>query len=545
MRVPQANSRRTLFIALALIVAVLAAAGALALRLAGNEGVVLTGEASYTEGVSGAWQRVNPLFASENEVDADLTALVFSGLVRVGADGSVQADLADLPQVTDDGRTYTFKLRSGLKWHDGSAVTSRDVLFTVRTLTDGDFSGDRTLAEGWRGAELEVPDEQTIIVHLRQASAPFLARSATVGIIPEHVLAAVPVADLRDSPFNANPVGTGPYRVEALDSREARLVANGDYHLGTPHITHLTLRFYTDDASATRALQAGDVSGLMLRGSASQGQLTDLNGVKDTNVTQFQRSSQLILYLNTSNSLFRDQRVRQAISFGLNREAIVQEQLTGAATASVSPVAPGTWSYASEYDTADQSLSEARLLLQDAGWSPASSSGVLAREGQEFRFTIRVDNDPTRLAIATAISNQLATLGIRASVSSTTFTVLNLDYLVPRRYEAALATWDQGPDPDPYFGWHSSQTGTAGLNLANFEDPVVDQLITEGRTSSDLEIRKDSYRQFQEVWQDLVPGVVIAYPHAVYAHSEAVKDISNVILFTSASRFTDVQKWRR
>jgi ABC-type transport system substrate-binding protein len=73
----------------------------------------------------------------------------------------------------------------------------------------------------------------------------------------------------------------------------------------------------------------------------------------------------------------------------------------------------------------------------------------------------------------------------------------------------------------------------------------VDQLITEGRTSSDLEIRKDSYRQFQEVWQDLVPGVVIAYPHAVYAHSEAVKDISNVILFTSASRFTDVQKWRR
>ncbi len=541
---PHPHSRRTVIIAAALIVAVLAAAGALALRVSGNEGVVLSGQSRYVEGVSGTWQRVNPLFASANEVDADLSALIFSGLVRVGPDGSVTGDLADLPEVSNDGRTYTFKLRRNLRWHDGSPVTSRDILFTVRTLTDADFTGDPSLAEGWRGAEFEVPDEQTFIVHLRQASAPFLARSATVGIIPEHLLASVPVADLPDAPFNANPVGTGAYSVDALDSREARLLANEDYHLGAPAINQHVLRFYTDDASATRALQAGDVSGLMVRGSLSAAQLSDLNSVKDTGVVEFNRASHLLLYLNTSNALFRDQRVRQAISLGIQRQEIVDEDLAGAASASSSPVAPGTWAYSEEYDLADQDLSRARVLLAEAGWAPTQGTGILAKEGQEFRFTIRVDNDPVRFAIANRISNQLATLGIRASVSSTTFTVLNLDFLVPRRYEAALATWDQGPDPDPYFGWHSSQMGTAGLNLANFEDPVVDQLITEGRTTGDLDVRKDSYRQFQEVWQDLVPGVVIAYPHAVYAFPQSIEGLSDAVLFASASRFTDIQDWQ-
>ena len=538
-----AHSRRTVIVAVALIAAVVAAAGALALRVSGNDGVVLTQQSRYVEGVSGTWQRVNPLFASANDVDADLSALLFSGLVRVGPDGTVLADLAEVPDVSNDGRTYTFHLRRNLRWHDGTPVTSRDVLFTVRTVTDADFGGDRTLAEGWRGAEFEVPDEQTFIVHLRQASAPFLARSATIGIVPEHLLGAIPVTDLQDAPFNANPVGTGPYKVEALDSREARLVANGEYHLGAPRIGQLTLRFYTDDASATRALQAGDVQGVMLRGSLSPGQLSDLNSVKDTAVVDLQRASELLLYLNTSNTLFRDQRVRQAISLGIDREAIVAEDYVGVATASTSPVAPGTWAYSAEYDLPEQNISQARVLLAEAGWAPASGTGILTREGQEFRFTIRVDNDPVRFAIANRISSQLTTLGIRASVSSTTFTVLNLDFLVPRRYEAALATWDQGPDPDLYFGWHSSQMGTAGLNLANFEDPVVDQLITEGRTSGDPEIRKDSYRQLQEVWQDLVPGVVIAYPHSVYAFPQPIEGLERTVLFTSASRFTNVQEW--
>jgi peptide/nickel transport system substrate-binding protein len=541
----RAYSRRTVVLLAVFVAAVLAAAGALAFRLSGSEGVVLPSSSGYTEGVSGTWQRVNPLFAAGNEVDADLSQLIFAGLVRLAPDGRVVGDLADVPRVSDDGRTYTFKLRRDLLWHDGQPLTSSDVAFTIRALTDPDFSGNQSLAEGWRGAQLETPDTSTFVVHLRQASAPFLARSATVGILPEHLLATIPVRELEDAPFNANPVGSGPYRVESLDSREARLVAYSAYHFGRPGIERLKLRFYSDDASATRALQSGDVRGLLLRGSVTQGQLSDLQKVKDTEVVQLQRTTQLLLYLNTTNTLFRDQRVRQAISLGIDRGTLVEKELLGAGTASVSPVAPGTWAYTKDYDNPDQNVSAARQLLQEAGWVQSPTTGILTRDGQEFRFTLRVDNDPIRFAMANDLARQLDTLGIRAAVASTTFTVLNLDYLVPRKYEAALATWELGADPDLYFGWHSSQMGSAGLNLGNFEDPVTDELISKGRTSTDIEVRKDSYRQLQEIWQDLVPGVIIAYPHAIYARSDNVQGVTDGVLFTGASRFADVQKWHQ
>jgi peptide/nickel transport system substrate-binding protein len=540
-----AHSRRTLVLLVAVVVAGLAAAGALALRVSGNEGVVLNTQSSYTEGVSGTWQRVNPLFAASNDVDADLSSLVFSGLVRVGPDGTVVGDLADMPAVSDGGQTYTFKLHRNLQWHDGVPVTSADIAFTIKLLTDADFSGDQSLAEGWRSATVETPDQSTIVVHLRQPSAPFLARSATVGILPEHLLSTVAVGDLADAPFNANPVGTGPYKVTALDSREARLTAYDHYHLGQPGIDHLTLRFYSDDESAIRALQSGDVKGLFLRNALSSGELSDLHKVKNTNVLDLQRSTQTLLYLNTTSVLFRDQRVRQAISLGIDRAGIVQKDMANQATASSSPIAPGTWAYTKEYDSIPADLTSARQLLTQAGWVQSPGTGILTKDGQEFRFTIRVDNDPVRFAIANDIAGQLSTLGIRASVASTTFTVLNLDYLVPRRYEAALATWEQGADPDPYFGWHSSQMGTAGLNLGNFEDPVTDELISKGRTDDDLDVRKDSYRQFQEIWQELVPGVVIAYPHSVYAIPDGLKNVSNGVMFNGSSRFADIQKWRQ
>jgi ABC-type transport system substrate-binding protein len=87
--------------------------------------------------------------------------------------------------------------------------------------------------------------------------------------------------------------------------------------------------------------------------------------------------------------------------------------------------------------------------------------------------------------------------------------------------------------------------GTAGLNLGNFEDPVTDELISKGRTDDDLDVRKDSYRQFQEIWQELVPGVVIAYPHSVYAIPDGLKNVSNGVMFNGSSRFADIQKWRQ
>lgn len=541
---PPGHSRRTVILAASFVAAVLAASAALALRVSGNDSVVLAPTSNYTEGMAGTWQRINPLFVSANEVDADLAALVFSGLVRLAPDGRVVPDLAELPTVSEDGRTYTFTLRDNARWHDGAPVTSLDVEFTLDLITDPDFR-DPLLAEGWLGTEVEAPDERTVIVRLRQASAPFLARSATVGILPEHLLRGVSPGELTNSSFNAQPIGSGPYRVESLSSQEAKLVAHERYHFGRPNIDRLTFKFYTDYATAVQALTGGDVEGLLIRDTLTPEQQAEIESNGNLEIQDLLRSSQTLLYLNTSNVLFRDEQSRRAISLGLDRGAIIEAAYLGLARASSSPVTPDTWAYQERSDIIQQDLEEARLLLEEAGWVPNPTSGVLAREGSEFRFTIRVDNDPVRVAVADAIADQLEPLGIRANVVSTTFSVLRRDFLQERNYEAAIAGWEQGPDPDMYFGWHSSQLGSAGLNLANFEDAVIDELITRGRVAAEEGVRLDSYAQIQEVWQVLMPGVVVAYRHYQYVHTRALDDVTAGVLFTPSSRFVDVHKWRR
>lgn len=499
----------------------------------------------YIEGVAGAPQRVNPVYASLNEVDQDLVQLVFSGLVKLSADGQVEPDLAELPEIGDGGKTYTFKIRKDARWQDGEPLTSRDVAFTIGLLTDPGFKGDPLLAAAWLEVGVETPEPQTVVLKLQQPSAPFLARNATLGILPEHLLAGTSADALWTATFNTRPVGTGPYRLESLDSREAVLVANKDYHLGRPLIETIRLRFFTDYPSALRAATGGQIDGLMVRDTLTEAELTEIDKLKGKKTEELQRSALVILYLNNDQAaFFQDERVRRAISLALDRKQIVQSAFLGLATPSSSPIAPGSWSYAQEYDHTEVNIAQAKQLLKDAGWNPSPTTGILVREGGEFRFTIRVDNDPVRMAIASEVARQLDPLGIKATVASTTFSVLRRDFLQERKYDAAIAGWDQGADPDPYFGWHSSQMGTAGLNLANFADIVADSLISQGRTSQDIEVRKDAYRQFQEVWAELEPSVVLAYPRYIYVHPDSLEGVPEGVVFSPSLRFADVHKWR-
>jgi peptide/nickel transport system substrate-binding protein len=537
--------RGSILVAGLLVIGVIAAAAVLLPRLITDGSVNNGGGSTYSEAVAGTWQRINPIYSNLNQTDADLSALIFSGLIRLGTDGSLQPDLADLPDVGDSGKTYTFHLKHGLTWQDGAPLTSRDVAFTIARVADPDFKGDPSLAEGWQDVTVETPDADTVVLHLKQASAPFLARSATLGILPEHLLSGLSAAALFEAPFNGAPVGSGPYRLVSIDSRQAKLTANPSSSRGRPGIDTVVLRFYTDYPSALRALTVGEVQGLMVQDTLSDTQLADISRLKGVKIDKPQATAELVLYLNNDQAAyFQDERVRRAISLALDRQAIVDQALQGLGTPSSSPIAPGSWAYASDYDHIAPDLATARQLLDDAGWKLQPTTGILVKEGAEFRFTIRTDDDPVRMAIANAVSQQLDQVGIKATVASTTFSVLRRDFLSERKYDAAIAGWDEGTDPDPYFGWHSSQMGTAGLNIANFADPVADSLIAQGRTTNDVVTRKDDYRQFQEVWDELAPSVVIAYPQYVYIHTDQLKGYQPGVLFTPASRFSDIVHWK-
>ena len=169
---------------------------------------------AITEGVVGSPSSLNPLLAAFNDVDKDLTSLLFAGLTRLGPDGSIEPDLADSWEISEDGKTYVFHIRTDVKWHDGDSVVPEDVVFTFRLLQSKNLPTNPDITALWQKVRVEQEGAESVRFTLGQPFAPFLSYT-TVGILPQHLLPDVRPADMPRAAFNANPVGNGPFIYQA------------------------------------------------------------------------------------------------------------------------------------------------------------------------------------------------------------------------------------------------------------------------------------------------------------------------------------------
>jgi peptide/nickel transport system substrate-binding protein len=173
---------------------------------------------TYVEGVVGAPLYFDPIIAATS-VDQDVSRLVFTGLTRFDRDGTIVADLAAAFEVDTSGRVWTFTIRRDANWQDGAPVTADDVLYTVGLLQDKAYHG--AFADAFRGVTVAALGPKIVRFTLPDAYAPF-AGSTTVPLLPSHLLSQVTFAGLARQPFNARPIGTGPFKVSEVDARRSR-----------------------------------------------------------------------------------------------------------------------------------------------------------------------------------------------------------------------------------------------------------------------------------------------------------------------------------
>ncbi len=495
----------------------------------------------YVEGVVGANSKVNPLFVYQNEVDRDIATLVFSGLTRLSGDGTPEPALAESWDVSSDGRTYTFNLRSGVTWHTGIEFTAADVVFTYNMLGDPALQGDPDQAQLWQSIDCLAGDPRTVTCELPEPFAPFLSYAST-GILPKHILEAVTAPNMLDDPFNLAPVGTGPYRLTRMDGVHALLVANEEYYLGVPAIEEIEIRFFPTVSSAAAGIVRAEIDGLLVDLTIDPQDFLTLEGVEGVERHPFSRSAYTSLYLNNREMPLNDHFVREAIAHAVDVEAIIAELLGDRGLLAVTPIAPGTWAY-SDVNAPELELGLARNLLDAGGWDLPPGETVRRRNNVELRFSLMTDQDPLRGAIADAISENLAEVGIEAVVVREASNSLVTDFLIPREYQAAIFGWDPGADPDPYPAWHSSQAMGDGRNLAAYTSDEADAIMEAARQTMALEARRDLYAQFQELFVQDVPSVPLYYPVYTYFVSSGVDGIQTGVLFTPASRFANVHEW--
>ena len=496
---------------------------------------------TYTEGIAGAPSHINPLFDSANDVDKDLSALIFSGLTRLGPDGEVLPDLAESWDIDDNGLSYIFHLREGVLWHDGEPFTADDVVFTFKALQDDNYRGEPARAELFRSLTVSKIDDLTVRVDLAQPFAPVLAY-LSVGILPQHLLGDLDAGQLYASPFNQQPIGTGPFRLLDLSGDRAVLASNPSYHLGEPYLRRLELRFFTDEPTLLKALKEGQVLGAFFRSPLSADDRLYVESNDRWQVLQLPSTTYTILYFNNALPSLQDQRVRQALAYATDRDTITTAILDGQAVRADSPIPTGTWAHFSALEGYKYDPTRAAALLDEAGWV-MQPGGVRAKDGQELRLNLVTNEEGSRVAVADAIAGSWSALGIPTVVSPQQPTSLLRDALMPHHFDVALYGFDSGLDPDPYPAWHSSQTAAGGNNLAGFVDPQSDLLLEMARQTSDVATRKALYRQFQEIFAWEMPSLPLYQRTLTYVVDRRLQGIESLVLFDSSSRFSEIRQW--
>ncbi|MFA4815546.1 MAG: ABC transporter substrate-binding protein, partial [Candidatus Gracilibacteria bacterium] len=170
------------------------------------------GKKTYSEGLVGEITHLNPVFTEFSEADADISSLIFSGLVKYNAlTGQFEEDLAT-HTLSEDQLTYTFTLKNDVFWHDGEAVTADDIYFTYATVIQSSDFGNPILKSNLDGVRIEQVNSRTVSFTVPSPNSFFFS-ALTVGLLPEHILKDIPVAELDTADFNQLPVGTGPYQV--------------------------------------------------------------------------------------------------------------------------------------------------------------------------------------------------------------------------------------------------------------------------------------------------------------------------------------------
>jgi peptide/nickel transport system substrate-binding protein len=495
----------------------------------------------YIEGMAGAPQYVNPLLAQYNQVDKVLVALIFNGLTRVNGQDEVEPDLAERWAVSPDGLTYLFHLRQDVRWSDGERFDADDVVFTIQLIQDPDFAGVPDLANLWRTVTVEAIDHYTVRFRLKEPFPAFLDYTS-IGILPQHALNAVAARDLPTHRFNTHPVGTGQFMLSEISVQRALLVPNPRYFgHKRPYLEGIEFRFYPTYEQLLTAYQAEEIMGISY---VPPYLFPQASRIPSLNVYSARISGFYMVYLNLQDSerspFFENAEARQALLYALDRQALIDQALNGQGLVANGPIRSWVWAYDSHLPGFPYDTPRAEALLEKARWTDTDGDGVRDKKGTAFRFTLLTSDDPVTSSLARAMAAQWSSIGITVDVE--TLGAGLGDRLRSHDFQAVLVELVLSGDPDPYPMWDQTQID-GGQNYGGWDNSKASEALEEARRATDRDQRSAYYHEFQRVFAEEVPALIIANPVYTYAVDKSVKLVQMGPLVTPSDRFRNVADW--
>ena len=451
-----------------------------------------------------------------------VTASIFNGLVGLDEQGNPVPELAERWQITDEGKTYTFALRKGVRWHDGVPFTAADVKFTFDNILLKYHARTRAGLEA-NLAAIEVPDPYTVVFRFKQPYAPLLRR-LDVQEAPSRPRHLYQGTDPLTDPLNARPVGTGPFRfVKWIRGDAIVLARNPDYfRAGQPYVDQLVFRALPNAPTAAIALETREVDFL---GSISGPELRRLQNEKGITTTRTAAGSGGSYCINTlvpnlRNRPLQDVKVREAINLAIDRRFIVERVHFGIGRPARGPIQ-------STLIWFDRSLPE---ILSNPGRSTRllNEAGYLAdRNG--FRFKLRfVYSQAGFSVLAEVLKEQFRQVGIDLVLEPTDFISAVERVFIKRDFDLGIASYCNGSDPDIGVKrvYHSANILPIPFgNGAGYQNPAVDSLFDQAARTLNEDDRRELYRQAQQILVREVPYFWLVETEGDRAYRTAIKGL--------------------
>ena len=484
---------------------------------------------TYTEATIGDVSSLNPLFAVTNS-EKVLSRLMFATISAIDYSGHPGIGLAQSILPSENGKVWTVKLRGGLKWSDGEPITNEDILFTIALIKNPAVNS--IYSSNFTNVKVSESENGEIVFTLPTTYADFIS-ALNVPVLPKHKLENTDPKTLIEDNFSNTPVTSGAFSFNALQTTSATdekvyyLSANPYYYKGRSMLSGFAIHTYSDKDAIINALNSGAVT------ATAELDATDRDRVK---AAQFQqRNSSLnsgaYIFFNTNHEVVKSAEMRTAIRLGIDLEKIR--------------------SVATDTVILDYPLLDFQIELSAYPAIPArdydSAKAKIAEltGGNTVQLEIATINSGYLPGVADTVANELRNLGFEVNVSTYDENQDFVNNVVAKRaYDILIYEVELGAAPDPLPYYHSSQASSTGLNLSNYRNALVDDLLLGARETLDRALQAKKYEAFLEHWVTDAPAIGLYQPNLTYFYNRNVQTFSNdTRLVTALDRFTDITDW--
>jgi peptide/nickel transport system substrate-binding protein len=481
--------------------------------------------------------------SQNNEVDAAISDLIYSSLLKNDKNGNLVNDLADRYEISEDNKEYVFYIKRGVRWHDGEELNVDDIVFTINTLNDPMFKS--SLRQDWQGVTVEKVDDYTIKFVLETPYFGFL-ENLTLGILPEHIWKNINADKFHLAKYNLEPIGSGPYKFTNYHKDADGNILDyetesfEEYFEGRAYIDEINFNFYSNEQDMIDSYNRKEIVGIS--NISSQNGNFDVFR-KNTDIYELKIPWSFSVFFNRNKSIaLANKEVRLALNLATNKDEIVKESLLGKGIILDSPFFPNTEEYNNEIDKNSFNLEKSMKVLEEASWKKGDD-GIMTKGSTRLEFKLLTVDSLDLIKTAEVLKEQWKKIGAEVEIETLSFSDIQQNYIKPREYDALLVGQDSSFNVDPYSFWHSSQKKDPGLNLALFDDSEADKMIEEARAEVKREERVIKYRKFQEIINNQTPAIFLFSPYYLYVVDGNIKGIELDKVNSSQYRFANANKW--